>query len=198
MSAFVSFLNFVSVRGWLNVDFRLFCRLFHCTICNRSSRKLGVVVWIPDWQESSGHPEISVCVVCSLGLKARLSKLRSKIKKNQKLFVPFPCLNYSAAFSFLDASITQKDTLNPCSSRIHLLLCFLWLSVYQPLCTHSQPPLEKPIKRELKQLGISLQWGFPWIHQLCMSWLEKRGRWVWVLKVTWPNVWAFHIICDTS
>lgn len=46
--------------------------------------KLGVVVWIPDWYESPGQLEISVCVACSLGFKARLSKLRSKIKKNQK------------------------------------------------------------------------------------------------------------------
>lgn len=77
--------------------------------------------------------------------------------------------SFFAAFCFLDVSITQKDNLNTCYFKQNIsspLLAFSaffdsQFTLHLLLCTHPQPPLEKPIKGELKQLGISLQRGFP-------------------------------------
>lgn len=64
-----------------------------------------------------------LCVARSLGLKARLSKLRSMIKKNWKLFVAFHCLNHSLQLSV--SWMPPRNTLWILTSwsRIHALFC---------------------------------------------------------------------------
>jgi len=49
MSVSLFHFGILSLLAWWYTDFRLTCRLPHCTTCNRSRLKLGDAVCIPDW-----------------------------------------------------------------------------------------------------------------------------------------------------